>query len=196
MVRDEIREHLPFKVVHLQGVEADDVIATLVEQTQGFGQHEPVMIVSADKDFIQLQRYGNVKQFSPMTKAQVKDSDPIRYLQEQILRGDSGDGVPNVLSGDDVFITGARQTPLRAKLIDEWIASWDQLSQQMSTAQYRNFQRNQQLIDLSFIPEQKKSEIINTYATVKTGNNTLNYLISKRCTQLIECAAEFNSSTL
>jgi hypothetical protein len=196
MVRDEIREYVPFKVVHLQGVEADDVIATLVEQTQGFGKHEPVMIVSADKDFIQLQRYSNVKQFSPMTKALVKDPNPMRYLQEHVLRGDSGDGVPNVLSGDDVFVSGGRQTPLRAKLIDEWVTNWNQLDKVMTGEQYRNFQRNQHLIDLSAIPASKKAEIINTYANVKTGNNTLNYLISRRCTQLIECASEFNSSTL
>ena len=196
MVRDEIREYLPFKVVHLQGVEADDIIATLVEQTQEFGRGEPVMIVSADKDFIQLQRYSNVKQFSPMTKALVKDPNPTRYLQEHVLGGDKGDGVPNVLSADDVFVSGGRQTPLRAKVIDEWVNNWDKLDTVMTTEQYRNFQRNQRLIDLSFIPAQKKSEIINTTATVRTGNNTLNYLISKRCTQLIECAAEFNSSTL
>ncbi len=196
VVRDEIRENLPFKVIHLQGVEADDVIATLTEKTQDFGQGQPVMIISSDTDFVQLHRYKNVKQFSPMKKAMIKEADPVRYLQEHILRGDSGDGVPNVLSADDVFVSGGRQSPIRAKQIDEWVANWDKLDYHMNPQQYRNFQRNQKLIDLSSIPTEKKAEIINTFDTVKTKSNTLNYLISKRCSQLIECAEEFNCRTL
>jgi hypothetical protein len=195
-VRDEIRENLPFKVVHLQGVEADDIIGTLVEKTQTFGQNEPVMIVSSDTDFVQLHKYRNVAQFSPMKKGLIKESNPVRYLQEHILRGDSGDGVPNVLSPDDVFTSGGRQSPIRAKQIDEWVTNWDKLDYHMNQQQYRNFQRNQKLIDLSAIPEHKKSEIINTFDTVKTKSNTLNYLISKRCSQLIECAEEFNCRSL
>lgn len=195
MVRQEIQENLPFKVVHLQGVEADDVIATLVEQTQEFGRYEPVMIISADKDFIQLQQFTNVKQFSPMTKVNVKDPNPKRYLYEHILRGDSSDGVPNVLSKDDVFVSGGRQTPLRAKLIDEWINNWDNLAGVMDAETLRNFQRNQSLIDLTKIPDNKKQQILATFEASKPRSNVLNYLINKRCSQLIECASEFNSVT-
>lgn len=195
-VRDEIREHLPFKVVHIQGVEADDIIGTLVEQTQQFGKAEPVMIVSSDKDFVQLHQYKNVKQFSPMQKGFVKEKDPVRFLQEHVLRGDSGDGVPNVASKDDVFVSGGRQTPIRAKSIEEWVQNWSKLDYYMNVETYRNFQRNRALIDLSAIPAAKKQEIINTFDAVKTNSNTLNYLISKRCTQLIECAEEFNSTSL
>ena len=196
VVRDEIRENLPFKVVHLQGVEADDVIATLTDSTQEFGKHEPVMIISSDKDFVQLHRYKNVRQYSPMAKEFVKEKDPVRYLQEHVLRGDTGDGVPNVLSPDDVFVSGGRQTPLRAKLMDEWISNWDSLQTKMTTEQYRNFQRNQALIDLTKIPSAKKTEIINTFESVKPASNTLNYLVEKRCSQLIECAEEFNTVSL
>ena len=195
MVRDEIREHLPFKVVHVPGVEADDIIGTLVDQAQEFGRNENVMIISSDTDFVQLHQYKNVKQFSPMKKAFIKEKDPVRYLQEHILRGDSGDGVPNVASKDDVFVSGGRQTPLRAKVIEEWIQNWSKLDYHMNIETYRNFQRNRALIDLSAIPPTKKLEIINTFDAVKTNSNTLNYLISKRCTQLIECAEEFNSAT-
>jgi hypothetical protein len=195
-VRDEIRENLPFKVVHLQGVEADDIIATLTDSTQEFGKHEPVMIISSDKDFVQLHRYKNVRQYSPMAKEFVKEKDPVRYLQEHVLRGDTGDGVPNVLSPDDVFVSGGRQTPLRAKLMDEWISNWDSLQTKMTTEQYRNFQRNQALIDLTKIPSAKKTEIINTFESVKPASNTLNYLVEKRCSQLIECAEEFNTVSL
>jgi 5'-3' exonuclease len=193
MVRDEVKEHLPYKVVHIQGIEADDVIGTLTEKTQNFGENEPVMIISADKDFIQLQQYSNVRQFSPMTKAFVKEKDATQYLFEHIIRGDSGDGIPNVLSPDNTFVDKIRQKPISAKKIEQWGASRNALDKVMDEATYRNFQRNQALIDLSKVPQDKKALIINTFESVKPNSNTLNYLISKRCTQLIECAEEFNS---
>ena len=193
MVRDEVKEHLPYKVVHIQNVEADDIIGTLTEKTQNFGEHEPVMIISADKDFIQLQQYPNVRQFSPMTKAFVKENKPFKYLYEHIMRGDSGDGIPNVLSPDNTFVDKIRQKPISTKKIEQWIASYDSLDKVMDESTYRNFQRNQALIDLSKVPQDKKALIINTFESVKPNSNVLNYLISKRCTQLIECAEEFNS---
>ena len=194
MVRDEVKEHLPYKVIHIQNVEADDVIGTLTEKTQNFGEHEPVMIISADKDFIQLQQYPNVRQFSPMTKAFVKENKPFKYLYEHIMRGDSGDGIPNVLSPDNTFVDKIRQKPISTKKIEQWIASYDNLDKVMDEATYRNFQRNRALIDLSKVPQDKKALIINTFESVKPNSNVLNYLISKRCTQLIECAEEFNNT--
>ena len=100
MIREEIKENFPYKVIHLDRTEADDVIAVLIEQTQEFGKNEPVMIISSDGDFIQLQKYKNVKQFSPIQKKMVTDSNPHLYLFEHIMRGDSGDGIPNILSAD------------------------------------------------------------------------------------------------
>jgi hypothetical protein len=194
VVREEIKANMPYKLIHVPGVEADDVIATLVETTQEFGCNERVMIISADKDFIQLQKYVNVKQFSPMTKAIVSDKDPISYLQEHILRGDNGDGVPNVLSPDDVFVTeGKRQKPLMDKKVQEWKKSWDKLQTVMTEEEYRNFQRNQLMVDLSRIPEDRKASIISTYESAKPTPNVLNYLITKRCAQLIGSAEEFNT---
>jgi 5'-3' exonuclease len=180
-------------VIHLDEVEADDVIATLVDSTQQFGSDEPVMIISSDKDFIQLQRYNNVKQFSPMSKTFIKESDPIRALREKILRGDSGDGIPNVLSYDSTFVDNVRQKTLSSKKVDEWIKDWDNLSKVMENDVYLNFKRNKTLIDLSEIPQDKKAAIINTFESIKTNSNILTYLISKRCSQLIECAEEFNT---
>jgi len=194
-VRDEIIEYLPYPVVSLPNAEADDVIATLVESTQEFGAYEPVMIVSADKDFIQLQRYDNVVQYSPMTKKLLVEKNPTQYLYEHIFRGDGGDGVPNVLSADDVFVSGGRQTPLSTKKISEWLqaVSTNTLQEKMGDAVYRNYIRNSTVIDLSKIPETIKSGILNVYSETKGKGNSkvLNYLISKRCNMLVSCAEEF-----
>lgn len=195
-VKDEIAEYLPYKVVQAAHAEADDVIGALVTNTQEFGQYEPVMIISADKDFIQLQRYDNVQQFSPMTKKLVTDKNPHRYLFEHIVKGDGGDGVPNILSADEVFVTdGMRQTPIRAAKIEEWYAAYqkDNMKAVLDENAYRNYVRNRTLIDLECTPSDLRQVILDTYSKCPSVGNSkvLNYLISNRCNMLISCAEEF-----
>jgi len=194
LVREEIRENLPYKVLHMEGCEADDIIGALAMRTQEFGQGEPVMIVSSDKDFIQLQKYNNVKQFSPIQKKVVVDKNPRTYLFNHIMRGDSGDGIPNILSKDNTFVSDdAKQTPLRQTRIDDWLDKSDNLKDSMAEEVYRNYQRNKTLIDLAEIPESIQESIINTYDEQKLPMKmkVLNYLIKKRCNNLIECVEEF-----
>lgn len=193
MVRDEIRDNFPYKVMHVHGCEADDVIAHIALQTQEFGKHEPVMIVSADKDFIQLQKYDNIKQFSPMTKKFVKDPNPRLYLMEHIFKGDGGDGVPNILSDDNVFVDGRRQSPVTRKKMDVWMAS-DDLRVTLGEEIYRNYIRNKKLIDLTETPENVKQEIINIFESQDPSKNkskVFNFLIQKRCKLLLENVQEF-----
>jgi len=193
LVRDEIRDYLPYKVIHMEGVEADDIIGTLTMQTQEFGMDEPVMIVSSDKDFIQLQKFKNVKQFSPIQKKLVTDDNPRTYLFNHVMRGDSGDGIPNVLSADDTFVSEKNQSPLRQAKINEWLENADNLREIMDEEVYRNYQRNKKLIDLTDIPEDVQQSIINNFnGQMKTPNmKVLNYLIKKRCNNLIEVVEEF-----
>ena len=193
LVRDEIKENLPYKVLHMEGCEADDIIGSLVMHTQEFGNNEPVMIVSSDKDFIQLQKFDNVKQFSPIQKKLVTDDNPRAYLWNHIMRGDSGDGIPNVLSAYDTFISEKSQTPLRQTKIDMWIENADNLREVMDEETYRNYQRNKKLIDLNDIPEEIQSPIINTFIEqpLAMRMKVLNYLIKKRCNRLIEVVEEF-----
>lgn len=192
-VRDEIKENLPYKVIHMEGVEADDIIASLVLQSQEFGMNEPMMIVSSDKDFIQLQKFNNVKQFSPIQKKMVKDDNPRTYLFNHIMKGDTGDGIPNVLSDDDTFVSDKKQTPLRKTRIAEWLENSDNLRDFMDDVTYRNYQRNKRLIDLTEVPETIQQNIIYNYNEQKVAMKmrVLNYLIKKRCNQLIEVVEEF-----
>ena len=192
MVREEIQENFPYKVMHEDGCEADDVIAQLALETQEFGKYEPVMIISADGDFKQLQVHKNIKQFSPLLKKFVVEKNPRTYLAEHILKGDAGDGIPNVLSDDNVFVDGRRQGILSAKkkaaLLDDPRALGDEI--------YRNYQRNQQLIDLTNCPESVKESIINNFEQQDPWGNrpkVFPYLVQKRCKLLIECVGEFIS---
>jgi len=192
-IREEIQANFPYKFVHIAGVEADDVIGTLVEQTQEFGKAEPVMIVSSDGDFIQLQKYKNVKQFSPIQKKVISNSNANLYLFEHIIRGDKGDGIPNILSDDNAIVDGVRQSPITQKKLDAWLAKAEDLKSVMDDTTYRNYQRNQQLIDLSLIPQDIKDNIINSYETqvLPPRARILDYLIKKRCKLLVESVSEF-----
>ena len=189
LVRDEIKENLPYKVLHLEGCEADDIIGALTYKTQEFGSFEPIMIISSDKDFIQLQKFSNVKQFSPIQKKAVTDKHPRKYLFEHICRGDKGDGIPNILSPDNCFVDEIRQTPLKQNLIDTWIDDESIMPEEIK----RNFHRNKRLIDLNEIPEDIYNNIVNTYDNQKPAMKmkVLNYLIKKRCNNLIEVVEEF-----
>tara|TARA_B110000971_G_C19978672_1_gene486259 strand:+ start:671 stop:1513 length:843 start_codon:yes stop_codon:yes gene_type:complete len=190
MVRDEIRDNFPYKVVHQYGCEADDAIAHIAYQTEEFGQHEPIMIVSADKDFAQLQTMKHVKQYSSMTKKYIVEPNPRLQLMNLILSGDGSDGVPNVLSDDFVFQEGRRQTPLSAKkkaaLMEDIHALGDTV--------YRNYLRNKKLIDLSETPPAVIENIINNFNGQDPAANRAKvfpYLVEKRCKNLIESVQEF-----
>lgn len=192
LVQQEIQENLPYQVLKGSGLEADDIIGTLVyKKSPG----EKVMIISSDHDFIQLQRYPNVRQFSPMTKKLVTDADPVKYLLEHIFRGDTGDGVPNVLSDDRVFVDKRRQTPLSSKKIALWIQESDagNFEKVMAPEVHRNFLRNKKMIQLDQIPPDKIQQIVRMSELVKPASQSkvLNYLISKRCSGLIPHASNF-----
>ena len=190
MVWDELGEYFPYKTIKVDGCEADDVIGVLVENTQEFGNHEEVMIVSADKDFAQLQKYNNVSQFSPMTKKYIKVEHPRKQLLELILKGDTSDGVPNVLSGDNVFVDGSRQTPLRRPIMEALMEDPSSQGPEIK----RNVERNMRLISLEFTPEELKKEIIYTYDNQDKSQNkskVFNYLVEKRCRRLLEDVKDF-----
>ena len=195
-VFDEIRENFPYKVVVHDQCEADDVIAQLVVNSQvEFGHQEKVMIISSDKDFGQLQKYSNVSQYSPMLKKEIVIVNPRRHLLELILRGDQSDGIPNVLSIDDCFTEGVRQTPLREAKIDEIMKDLDDGELLYAASWYRNYLRNKKLIDLTETPEALKREIINNFEQQgdKSDNKkkVMNYLIVNGCVNLVEVIGDF-----
>jgi len=190
MIRDEIRDNFPYKVVHQDGCEADDSIAHIAMSTQEFGRYEPVMIISADGDFKQLQVHKNIRQYSPLTKKLVVEKNPKLELANKILKGDSGDGVPNVMSDDNVFLESRRQSILSAKKREALLDDPRALGEEV----YRNYLRNKKLIDLSETPASVVNNIINTYDSQDPLSNkgkVLNYLIQKRCKLLIESVGEF-----
>ena len=187
-IRAEIKEYFPYRVIDIESAEADDVIATLVNDVIAT---ENFLILSGDKDFIQLHKYDNVKQYDPVRKKWVNHDDPERYLQEHVLKGDSGDGVPNILSSDNCFVIGERQKPMTQKKIDALINLG--LDGKFDHPSFNNFMRNKKLIDLSMIPEEIKTKIIESYEsqTNKNRDKLINYFIANKLKNLMEHIGEF-----
>lgn len=188
-VREELKDYFPYRVIHVDGAEADDIIGTIVQE---YGDtNEQILILSGDKDFVQLQRYMNVQQFDPVQKKWRKTNDPDRFIKEHIMRGDTGDGVPNFLSADDTFVVGSRQKPISQKKLDLWL---DQDPQSFCDEKMlRGYLRNQQLVDLNFIPAEIKKEVLAQFEEQKgKGRDKLfNYFIERRLKILLESINEF-----
>ena len=195
-IKDELKEHFPYKVIDVYGAEADDIIAVVVRQA---GLDNSI-IISSDKDFIQLHN-NIIDQYSPLTKKFITDIEPVQYLREHIIKGDRSDGVPNVLSADDTFVSDKRQKPIRKTTIAELVEQMDLFEPQMlhtlvkcpRDTWIRNWQRNETLIDLSKIPQDVQVRILEEFDTVEVGerSNLLTYFTQNKLNSLMNDIQEF-----
>jgi len=183
----ELKENFPYKVIDVEGAEADDIIGTL---TPIYSAHEKILILSSDGDFLQLQNYKDVKQYNPAQKKYVISKNPIMDLKEKIIRGDKGDGIPNILSPGDCFVRDLRQKPITKGTLDKLMQE-SYLEQDETTK--ANYMRNATLIDLTFIPIEIKEKIINTYEETKPASRQklLNYFIEHKLKNLMDVIEEF-----
>ncbi|MCG7944786.1 MAG: hypothetical protein JAZ07_00410 [Candidatus Thiodiazotropha endolucinida] len=188
--KDELNDVTPFITIEVPGCEADDIIGHLCA-TKHPG--EPIVIVSPDRDFVQLHQYPNVQQYSNLQKKWVKaKKEPVFELEEKIMKGDAGDGIPNVLSNDDVLIAeDKRQTPLVAKKVDMLIKDPEALG----TTVARRVIRNRTLIDLRRTPEELKKEIDVQYNKEHKGSiqELMSFFIKHRMGMLLESLGDFET---
>ena len=190
-IRAELKEFFPYRVIDIESSEADDIIGTLVfSAAVDANSKEKVLILSGDKDFIQLHIYGNVKQYDPVRKKWITHNDPVQYLKEHILKGDAGDGVPNILSSDNCFVVGDRQRPLTAKKMDHYLKL---TPDEMETMVARNYMRNKQLIDLTETPEEIRVKVMESYFAQenKDRSKLMNYFIANKLRNLTESIGDF-----
>jgi hypothetical protein len=186
-IKNEIAENFPYVMMYIEKAEADDIIGALVFNHT----NEPIMIISGDKDFIQLQSNTNVKQYSPIQKVFVGEGlDPKKFLHEQIIKGDRSDGIPNILSPDDIFLTGEKQRPINKKRLEEW-ANVSNIPLGSETSKY--YERNKRLIDLSCMPKELERTIINTYREYKIPNRSklLPYFMQHKLKALMTNIGDF-----
>lgn len=185
-IRREIRETFPYKNISIQRCEADDIIGVLAKHKNS---DEKILIVSSDKDFKQLQRYPNVKQYCLRKKEFLTCDDPERFLYDHIIYGDSSDGIPNVMSADNVFVDGIRQRPISKKKLEKLYRQEEKLSVEFE----RNWDRNSQLVDLDRVPEKYVQEILEAFEVSPVGarSNIFNYFVNNKLRLLMENIQDF-----
>jgi hypothetical protein len=192
LIKKELEENLTYKVLEVENAEADDIIASVVSYVAETPSHyEKVLIVSGDKDFIQLQKHSFVTQYSPTLKKFVNGIDPDVYIKEHILKGDRSDGVPNFLSPDNCFVDELRQRPISKKKLATWVdlVPEDFCNEEM----LRNYQRNRKLIDLEYAPDEINKACVDTYlnSSVNDRSGLLNYFIKHRLKNHMENIGDF-----
>lgn len=203
-IRDELRDNFPFKVIRVARAEADDVIASFCHKFGSPGivrkDSEPILIVSSDKDFAQLQKYANVEQYNPVKKQYITIPNPERNKFELIIKGDKGDGVPNYLSPEDTLVTGGRQKSIFQKHIDECNGKPPEefcldKEGKFDEFRYNRFKLNQMMVDLDFVPHDIQDETISQYENYKLpGEPLIKYFIQHKLKNLSESIGDFYAS--
>ena len=201
-MRTDLATYFPYRVIHVERAEADDIIAVMCKYLQEnqliqqglVEESQNILILSSDKDFKQLQLLPNVKQWSPMQKKYITATqrEIIEYKIEHIVKGDAGDGIPNIFSKDDVFMKGERQKPVSAKRLQEFYDNGFIACK--NDDERRNWQRNVTLVDFDYIPPDVSEDIVLAY--INTNPNTdkmkiMNYLMENRCRLLLDEIEDF-----
>ena len=195
-IRDEIRDNFPYRTIQVESAEADDIIGTLCNEYGRELGGEPILIISGDKDFVQLQKYSNVSQYDPVRKRWLKNPRPTEFLYEHIIKGDSGDGVPNFLSEDDIFISEGRQRPVTSKKLKAWLSELlnGKTPEEIFThEQLRNWNRNRSLIDLDMVPDDIREQVLQQFNEQENRDRSqlFNYFIANKLKNLTEKIGEF-----
>jgi len=201
-IRDELKQSFGYRFVKVDHAEADDIIGTLCYHfgvelwpAQDDGRDpffDKILILSGDKDFMQLQRFLNVDQYDPVRKRKLRSEEPDKYLQEHILKGDRGDGVPNFMSPGDVFMAGGRQKPLRSSKLNELLKiSFDDVEQSLQGAEKEGWIRNRTLVDLAFTPDEIRKEVLEQFNNVPQKKSLFNYFVQHKLKNLMEHISEF-----
>ena len=187
-ITQDLKSKFPYAVISVDQAEADDIIGVLAKN---YYRNEKIMIVSLDKDFLQLQKYYSVEQYSPTQKKLLQSNSPYQYLKEHIMKGDRGDGIPNFLSDDDTYVTDKRSK----KILKTKLEAWKNLdpTEFCNEKMMRGWKRNQQLVDLSHTPQDIKQKIVDQYDTYEYNqrDKLLNYFIQNKLRNLIEHIGDF-----
>lgn len=187
--KQELREFFPIKCVEVEGAEADDIMGVLASR---YADVKKVCVASSDKDMVQLQQNMNpkIKQYSYFHKKFLTPKTSKYDLFEHVVKGDSGDGVPNILSPDDVLITpGSRQRPISSKKLEEWRAKGGLFEPEnfcTDTQMLERFQRNRTLIDLRKIPGDLAQKIDDAYTEYEVPKGKMfGYLTTNKMMKIL-----------
>ncbi len=174
---DEFKANLPYKILKIKGGEGDDVVAVIANHTK-----ENVLIVSRDKDFMQLLTNDNIKQYDPVVDQFIEKDENIKLkLFTHIMKGDDSDDIPCVYSPSDFYLkeNRERQKSIKKTDVEKWVLyNEDELKTELGEEVYKRFEENRNLIDLSKIPDNIQQAIIDEYEKYEIPkNNVYKYIL-------------------
>jgi hypothetical protein len=137
-----------------------------------------------------------IEQWSPLKKEFLKSKNPVQALTELVIRGDAGDGVPNVLSEEDCLISdGKRQKPMTKKRLDEIVAAAREAGLKGEDYSKTNvrYGQNNNVLNLFQIPSEWTDKIMEEFGktTTRKSGPLLEYMVKNRLTQHLEHITEF-----
>lgn len=204
---DELEEDLievfPYPVIKVPGAEGDDCIGVIANYLQEApsqdedvsplnalsGEAPNVLVLSSDHDFKQLLKHRSVKQWSPMQKQWVTNTNP-QFILDKIIEGDKGDGIPSVLMEDDFLVNGTKRATSVTVAVREKFKNLSLLNEE----ELKRFKRNQMLIDFDYIPTTLQESIVESYnqpRKKRNRQNIFNYLVKHNCRELIDRIEDF-----
>ena len=197
-IREELKEYFPYRVIQIDHAEADDVIASICFEFEiGEDIEHEILILSGDKDFQQLQCLDHVKQYDPIRKTWLKCKNPEEFLWEHIIKGDRGDGIPNIRSSESCLVERVRQKPVTQKKLDQWLPSLvltgGNPESVFDEEEVKRYKKNEKLIDLRNIPNEIRQQVLEKYYEQggKSKIKLQNYFIKFRLKQLNQHYSEF-----
>ena len=180
----EIDKNLSWITVKIKKLEADDLIGVIAKYWHNY---EDVLIVSSDQDLYQLQQYNGVKQWHPINNKFLIDKNPLRNLKEKIIRGDTGDYIPNIHSDVKCFDEKIRQKSIYKKDLEKWLILDPEEFCKGPMLDF--YKRNDSLINLDKIPDNYVKLIKSTFAdkfNFPKTNNAMMYLSKMKFRNLLE----------
>lgn len=187
-LKEELRENFPYKLLEVTGAEGDDIVAAIVKNTPG-----PHLIIGSDKDYGQLHSIDGVEQFCLKTKKLIKIENPKHHLEELIICGDTSDGIPNIKSDDDTFVNeNKRQAPISKAKLAGWVNMKPELYCE-NVQMFKNYERNQRLIDFDYIPSEVINDILAEHAKPVLGSKQkiMTYFAQHKMRNLLSCVGDF-----
>lgn len=154
----EMYEKYKILTIHIDKLEADDVIALLTKETRKYNSDVNINIITNDNDYVQLCIDDDNVKIINLQGIEIKNRvgyDPALYLKIKIIMGDKSDNISSI--GKKVGIKTASKLALSPDLLEAYF-----LKHPESRDKY---ELNKLLIDFNNIPDELKMQL-ETYINI------------------------------
>jgi len=151
-----LKENDNIKSMRIDGMEADDIIATICLYYQKTNPNQIIYLVSGDDDFLQLGRdnlyFVNYKKKAPFN---IHYTVAKQALLKKILIGDPSDCIPGALKGKRLKKEIKEELFFNDKALQEYLNNNPDVM--------KKYEHNQLMINFNNIPQKLQDKVIKLY---------------------------------